>query len=353
MKLGRFIVDTHVHAQRFAPGKDLASRPAADRPVSYNDLAESISSATAYDNSDRLLFDMQCYAVDMCILLPAFGMTNEMNLDMVRHHPDRFAAVCSPTETLRRAHESGEPWSPQEAAEELDSLLATGHFVGIGEGLPTDHFRRRTTSQTERLDEIRPVMDVARKHRAVVQVHSGVVCGYPLTHHFWPETLHPIWMLDIAQEYPDVPLVINHGGVQGGAYTKFFEEALIVAASNDNVYLETGLWWPDLYDIALRDPNVGPEKLMWGCDWGASVPVHSQPGHQPATYAVQLRKQPPVQHQVDIWGWSLRQLLRLDITQDDLNLILGGNAVRVYGLSAPHGRLFRPVGRELTPQPGK
>jgi hypothetical protein len=32
-----------------------------------------------YDNSARLLYDMECYGVDMCIISPAFGMTDEIN----------------------------------------------------------------------------------------------------------------------------------------------------------------------------------------------------------------------------------------------------------------------------------
>jgi hypothetical protein len=110
------------------------------------------------------------------------------------------------------------------------------------------------------------------------------------------------------------------------------------------VYLETGLWWTDLYGKALRDPNIGAGKLLWGCDWGASIPFHVQYGNTPPAYAVQMRNEPVVRHQVDVWGWSLKQLLRLDIAQDDLNLILGGNAARIYGLKVPHTRLFRPVG---------
>jgi hypothetical protein len=31
----------------------------------------------------------------------------------------------------------------------------------------------------------------------------------------------------------------------------------------------------------------------------------------------------------------------LDLSQDDLNLILGGNAVRLFGIEMPHSRLFR------------
>ena len=36
--------------------------------------------------------------------------------------------------------------------------------------------------------------------------------------------------------------------------------------------------------------------------------------------------------EVDFWGWSLLEMGRLRIPQDDLNLILGGNAVRLFNL---------------------
>jgi hypothetical protein len=58
--------------------------------------------------------------------------------------------------------------------------------------------------------------------------------------------------------------VLDHGGLQGWWSERLVEEALSVAAANDNVYLETGLWWTDLYMKALVDPNVGAEKLLRG-----------------------------------------------------------------------------------------
>ncbi len=48
-------------------------------------------------------------------------------------------------------------------------------------------------------------------------------------------------------------------------------------------------------------------------------------------------------HQVDVMGWSLKQVSRLNISQDDLNLILGGNALRVYNIPFSLTRMFRPV----------
>jgi predicted TIM-barrel fold metal-dependent hydrolase len=353
MKLGRFIVDTHVHAQRFAAGPELGKANLDTTKARYGDLANVIRRLTPYDNSPRLLYDMTCYDVDMCVLLPAFGMTNELNLQIVDAHPGRFVAVCGATETARLAIGSEAPWSAAAAAAEIDALLATGRYVGLGEGMPADPTRKTTIGQTERLDQIRPIMDVARKHGTVARVHTGMVMGYPLTHHYWPESLNPMWITDLAAEYRDVPIVLDHGGLQGWWSERLVEDALCVAAAHDNVYLETGLWWTDLYMKALLDPNVGAEKLLWGCDWGASIPFHTQYGNRPPAYAVQLRNQPIVRHQVDVWGWSLKQLLRLDIAQDDLNLILGGNAARVYGLKVPHTRLFRPVGSELVPRPGE
>ena len=58
---------------------------------------------------------------------------------------------------------------------------------------------------------------------------------------------------------------------------------------------------------------------------------------------MQLIKQGLVTYQVDLMRWSLRQLDRLDISQDDLNLILAGNAIRVYKLKFPLTRMFKPV----------
>ena len=71
MKLGRFIVDTHVHAQRFAAGAALSEAKGEASRARYGDLADVIRRSTPYDNSPRLLYDMACYDVDMCVLLPA------------------------------------------------------------------------------------------------------------------------------------------------------------------------------------------------------------------------------------------------------------------------------------------
>ena len=82
---------------------------------------------------------------------------------------------------------------------------------------------------------------------------------------------------------------------------------------------------------------------MWGTDWGASIPIQTQLGQNPQTFAAQVHKHGIVSYQVDIMGWSLKQVSRLNISQDDMNLIMAGNAMRVYKLKFPVSRMFKIV----------
>ncbi len=64
MKLGRFIIDTHVHAQRHAAGPELRKEGGgrqSQKKIPYRDLAKIMPKLQTYDNSERLLYDMQCY----------------------------------------------------------------------------------------------------------------------------------------------------------------------------------------------------------------------------------------------------------------------------------------------------
>jgi len=264
----------------------------------------------------------------------------------VEKYPDKFRALALPKETADRALAGEIEWTIEAAVEELDRLLSTGKFVGIGEGMPSRPHAgksRRTYSQTERMDELRKVMDVAQKHQVPVRVHTGSPMGYQITYTAWPENFHPNWIRDLAAEYPDVPIIFDHGGMQGGRWDNQVIECIQVAANHDNVYLETGLYWTELYYKAFADPNVGAEKLMWGTDWGASIPTQMQLGQHPQTFGAQVGRHGIVPHQVDVMGWSLKQVSRLDISQDDMNLILGGNALRVYKIDFPLTRMFKMV----------
>jgi predicted TIM-barrel fold metal-dependent hydrolase len=344
LKAGRFIVDTHVHSQRHAAG------PALKGAKDFGTLGKVMGEMEAYDNSARLIYDMETYGVDMCVLEPAFGMTNEINLEQKKKNPDKFVVNAWPREYNNKVRAGEIEWTIQGFCQAIEDLLKTGEYVGIGEQVPL-RFGRATSGQTNYMDEhefinsMMHILDVCRKYKIPLRYHTGLPGGYSIAYHGAGFTFNPLWAHTLAVAYPDVPIILEHAGVEGGWWEFFYEQCLHVAAGHKNVYLETGRMWSELYYKALNDPSVGPEKLIWGTDWGASLPLYSNTGRYPSVYTRQDIKQGIPRHQPDIWGWSLKQLTDLDIAQDDLNLILGGNAVRLYNLRTPGGltRMFKFV----------
>lgn len=354
MKAGRFVVETHTHAQRVAAGPAVraAVKQARDEGRRVNPwrlLGQSMPELNPYDNTDRLLFDMETYGVDMGVLLPAFGMTDDLNVQIVERHPDRFVAEYGGMDYWKQCRDGSREWSIEDSVADIRSALATGKFVGLGEQpsyMPIPpvgaNARDYIISEDDAVRNMFRVAEAAQEFGVICRTHSGCTMGYEGGGHhlgqLGPYNFNIMLVHELAASFPDVTFVINHGGVQGSNTEYFFEQAIHVAAAHDNVYLETGLWWRELYDRALAQPNLGAEKLIWGTDWGASIPCVT---HMGKSHFEQIRKDGPIAHQSDYWGWSLRELLAVRCSQDDRNLILGGNAARIYGLPVPHSRLFR------------
>ena len=122
-----------------------------------------------------------------------------------------------------------------------------------------------------------------------------------------------------------------------------------VTGMAENVFLETGTWPHEFYEIPLKNPNIGSTKLIWtGADYG-NVPEYiiAQPGQEPSSFKSTMMKWPRVpSYQGDWWGWTLQQIRKIRdwVTQDEINLILGGNAAKIFKLKVPYERMF-PEGR--------
>ena len=334
------MVDTHVHAQRHATGVSKSNKS-----TEYADLGKDMHHIEAYDNSDRLLWHMDKYGVDVAVIMPAFGMTNEIDKEILKKYPNRIAAFVKEVHTYQK-HNSGEAaWTIDAALDEIERELDTGLYVGIGEGMPGD--MKMPPPWNERFEEICRVMELCRKYKVVATYHCGAVAGYGgaggggrgRTDN---DRTNVALCGQVAAAYPDVPIIIEHAGIEGSGYrTDLYEQCLLVARSHHNVYLETGQWWAELYAKPLQDPNIGCDRLIWGTDWGSSIPQSWMPGFVPETFCDQNINVGLPAHQIDIFGWSLRELGRLNIPQDDLNLILGGNACKIMNIKTPYTRLFK------------
>lgn len=336
---GRFVVETHGHITTLYKPKGKAGDDWEGLPHGPGD-----GEVEVYDNSGLALYDMDRYGVDMVLLKPSVpGTTNEFQAGLVKKYPDKFRAFCA-DQTLRLKIARGEAtWSLQAAAEEVEAALKTGNFIGIGEFVPKDLDPRRIYTFEERLKEYRVFMELARTYGVSVDFHDTTM------NYEWDP-----WALlsRISAEFPDVPIVFCHSGYSIGAYatgSTIVRKACAVAGravgrGARNIHLECGNWPAEYFKYALQDPNVGAQQLLWGSDYG-HVPQYivMNPGGDPPSYITSMRYWPKVPtYQADFWSWELHQIdkLRDWISPDAINLILGGNAVRLWDLPVPHTRMF-------------
>jgi predicted TIM-barrel fold metal-dependent hydrolase len=369
----RFVVDTHVHITTL-----------------YKPKKGSPGEVEAFDNSPLCLYDMARYGVDMGILLPsavgamtytqlADQLPKELYQDLdllvwtpkgkdtlvdgpsatidmlVEKYPDKFRACCA-DQTLKCKVARGEArWTLDAAVEEVEARLKTGKYVGIGEFVPSDP--KKTYTYRERLDEFRTFMDLAAKYEVTLGYHE---IAFITRNYGWdPYNL----LSQLAREYPDVPIQCMHGGYSIGCYARgadLIRKACSVVGPGapggedpaGNIYLETGTWPAEYFEIALKNPNVTATQLIWGADYG-NVPQYivAQPQYQqdPASFSSSMSRWPRVlSYQTDYWGWMFTQILKIRLnnwaTQDEINLILGGNAAKIFKLPVPFERMF-PEGR--------
>ena len=334
----RFVVETHAYLTTlYKPhGKKSMELEAKGLWSGLNGEVES------FNNSALCLYDMDRYGVDMCILKPSVtGTTNEMQAELVDKYPDKFRAMCNDQNLKIKVWRGECEWTLEAALEEVDAALKTGKYVGIGESAPGSYVRHKKFTFRERLDEYRTFMDLAAKYDVTMDWRE-----YSMRYGWDP--YHQLSQL--SREYPDVTIIILHGG---GHTDEGIKKACSAAGRAENIYLECGHWPAEYFEIALKDPNVGATQLIWGGTHGTHcqyITAHPGEKYQPPSYpTLGMRKWPlTTTYQTDFWGWSLRQINKIAdwnlVTQDEINLILGGNAAKIFKLPVPFERMF-PEGR--------
>ena len=169
-------------------------------------------------------------------------------LEAARRHPARFIAFASisPERTAYRPL-----WEREDRAllEQLDAMLATGAYAGIGE-ISAVHFPAAGFGATDFLptgEMMRGILALARKHRVPVMVHVEVTRLQELS--------------QLLAEFADVPVIWAHGG-----YTPL-DLARRMLAQHPNLYYElSARTWPRHprsagYTILRDGVNVWPQWL--------------------------------------------------------------------------------------------
>jgi predicted TIM-barrel fold metal-dependent hydrolase len=146
----------------------------------------------------------------------------------------------------------------------------------------------------------------------------------PVVVHTGPEIIplyskycYPIYLDEVANDFPDLLLILAHAGFC------WWEEALNIASTKPNVYLDLAGWQPrthhhpvDEFYLPLRRmiDSIGSSRILFGSDWPA---LRLFSGGQPSW--VKAFTEPP--DIVDEAGISF--------TKGEVAAILGENAARI------------------------
>ena len=129
-----------------------------------------------------------------------------------------------------------------------------------------------------------PLFETARKHKVPVLFHSWYCPSEPGL--FW----------QVADDFPEVPVIIGH---LGGRLTA---DAEYIAQRAPNVYLETS---DHMYRMSVYARSIGCERVLFGSNMPFSGPES-----------------------------ELFKVTRCDdLSQEQKDLILGGNSARLHGLA--------------------
>ena len=278
---------------------------------------------------------MEKHGIDSCLALAGMGISvlpleNDMMIKMAELAPDKIAGVMvgfsQPKET---------PWmyNTKDAVDEIENYMKNPVVKGFGE-VALSCLAHMTLDWGDIWEKLRPVFDVLAAHNAPALFHTG---GFP--QFFVPGAgrvratralyySNPIFIDDIATEYPDVPIIIAHAGVQGFySFGNYSDMAITVAARNANVYIE-GSSVP--YEVLLKcieDPAIGPEKVIFGTDTPAFFQYHKSPST--GEYYPSYGKTGPGPETPDHYIVDLENIDRLPITAEQKEMILGGNIQRL------------------------
>lgn len=228
--------------QRMQPADAAAPQPPAnlvpfaDAHVHLNDLPMQLEL-------------MQRWGASHAVVFWGGRSSNESVADAAKAHPGKlipFASI-SPERTAYRP-----AWDKQDDAllEQLDAMLATGLYKGIGE-ISAAHFPSAGFGETDFSPTgpmVTGILELARKHKVPVMLHV--------------ESTRMAELSQLLERFPGVPVIWAHGG-----YTPLFL-ARRMLDRHPNLYYElSARTWPRHprspdYTILRDGEKVWPEWLQ-------------------------------------------------------------------------------------------
>ena len=121
--------------------------------------------------------------------------------------------------------------------------------------------------------------------------------GWPLLVHTYSSAIESPWnVLPVAQANPGLPIIMAHMGGD------MWWEGIRVAKESRNLYLDPCASWADTDKLAIAVRELGAERILFGSDYSLFDPAH-----------------------------TLGMIEEADLSTEERELILGGNALRLFG----------------------
>ena len=188
-----------------------------------------------YDlTASALLKAMDAVRVDRALVAPIdryLAVDNQIGNAFVaqqaREHPERLIPVCA-----------ANPWYGEGAILEFRRALADGARM-----LVMHPFLQGYLANDEL---IWPLLEVASQERVPVYIHTGP-----------PGNSTPWQMVDLAERFPQLDLIMGHSGS-----TDFWYDVIDAAKAAPNVYLESSLARP--FSFPERIQVLGSQRVIMG-----------------------------------------------------------------------------------------
>jgi predicted TIM-barrel fold metal-dependent hydrolase len=301
------IIDTHVHILGYPSLENLSDKIKTTEDLiafrtRYPDLYNSTLSESPVDNSEYLIVDMDRHGVKYALVQARPGsVTNEQVATVVQKHPDRLFGLLRIGHDQEAAGYLDDPAPVREKApEEIEFCIEKLHMKGMGEV-----FVRALTTEIhpEKIArDLDPIISTLAKYKVPVQ--------FPTAWSQFPGGLYygnPIFVDEIAQRHPDVPIILTKMGRGIGYY---FDTAMAVAQRNTNVFFDTVGTIGSHLRIAVD--KIGAERIMFGTDWSATWRWISKPA--------------------DLHTIRLKTLDDAGLSEEEKEQILWKTAARVFNL---------------------
>ena len=299
------IIDIHRHLwslfERFPRVADIAAR--AGNPMAKSERLPLVPDWE--ETGEKLIAEMDDAGVDISVIFMAdyalrlgdgiFSAEgeNRIHVNLMRRYPDRVIAYFGI-----------DPRRPG-AADSLQRAVDEGGVRGLKMHPTVGYFPHDRVAY--------PLYEICQARGLPVTFHSG-----PMPSPLYSRFTEPFQFDDVAADFPDMNIVLAHSGQD------HWPEALSVARSKPNVYLELSMWqpkwkYPDefLFAINRMRDTIGIERILWGSDF---------PG---------LRSYMSLKEWTDLFKRlpSLGEEHGYRFDDGDVDALLGGNSARLLKLS--------------------